>query len=206
MTYAFCNIYDYDDGQYRAMYDAMSPDRRTRADGFRFKDDRMRCICADMLCRKMLAKASGLDAKSILFAQGEKGKPYTNVPCHFNVSHSGDWVLCAVSDKQIGVDIEMVKPFRAGMIARYFTHAEATYVWDGNAPLEGNVTDPDTCTRFYRVWTAKEAYVKMTGTGISTDLSTVAFDPDACTVCSIPLLMIDAPDGYVASIIESDLC
>ena len=204
MTYAFCNIYDYDDGQYRAMYDAMSPERRARADGFRFKDDRMRCICADMLCRKMLAKASGLDAKSILFAQGEKGKPYANVPCHFNVSHSADFVLCAVSEGPIGVDIEQIKPFRAGLVARYFSDTEAAYVWSGKAEQTGNVTDPDTCARFYRVWTAKEAYVKMTGTGISTDLSAVTFDPDACTVCSIPLLMIDAPDGYVASIIKSD--
>ena len=205
MTYEFCNIGNYTEAQYDAMYRAASPERQARADRFRHEDDRKRCLCADMLARRMLAKASDIAPEDITFTYGDKGKPHANLPLHFNVSHSGEWVLCAVSNAPVGADIELIKPFRAGMVARYFTDAEAAYVWGGNSPLDGNVTDADTCARFYRVWTAKESYVKMTGTGISTDLGAVTFDPDAQTVCGIKLFMPNAPEGYVISILKSDL-
>ncbi len=205
MTYEFCNIRDYTEAQYDAMYRAASPERRARADRFRHEDDRKRCLCADMLARNMLAKASGIAPEDVSFTYGDKGKPYANLPLHFSVSHSGEYVLCAVSDTPVGADIELIKPFRAGMVGRYFTPTEAAYVWSGNPVPDGNVTDADTCARFYRVWTAKESYVKMTGTGISTDLGAVAFDPDAQTVCGIQLLTPTAPEGYVASILKSDL-
>ena len=206
MKYEICNINDFDEQQYAEMCRTADAERRARADRFRYEDDRRRCLCADMLARRMLAKASGKAPQEIAFTIGHKGKPSANVPLYFNVSHSGNYVLCAVSDKPIGVDIEQIKPFRTGMVARYFTKDEAAYIWGGATPATETVTDPEICTRFYRTWTAKESYVKMTGTGISTDLSAVAFDPAAHTVCASPLLTPDAPNGYAASIIESDLC
>jgi hypothetical protein len=45
----------------------------------------------------------------------------------------------------------------------------------------------------------------MTGTGISTDLTAVCYDPVAQTVCGIKLTTPDAPEGYVISILKSDL-
>lgn len=204
MKYEICNINDFDEQQYTEMYRAADDERRARADRFRYEDDRRRCLCADMLARKMLSKASGKAPEEIAFTIGHKGKPSANVPLYFNLSHSGQYVLCAVSDKPIGVDIEQIKPFRAGMLARYFTETEAAYVWGDMTPSSETVTDSEICARFYRTWTAKEAYVKMTGTGISTDLGAVAFDPEAGTVCAIPLLTPETPDGYAASIIESD--
>lgn len=206
MKYEICNINDFDEQQYAEMYCAANEERRARADRFRHEDDRRRCLCADMLARRMLADASGKTPEEITFTIGHKGKPSANVPLYFNVSHSGEYVLCAVSDKPIGVDIEQITPFRAGMVARYFTKDEAAYIWGDTTPTTETVIDPEICTRFYRTWTAKESYVKMTGTGISTDLSAIAFDPVAHTVCAIPLLTPDAPEGYAASIIESDLC
>ena len=205
MKYEICNINDFDEQQYAEMYRAADAERRARADRFRYEDDRRRCLCADMLARRMLAKASGKAPEEIAFTIGHKGKPSANVPLYFNVSHSGNYVLCAVSDKPIGVDIEQIKPFRAGMVARYFTKDEAAYIWGDTTPTTETVTVPEICTRFYRTWTAKESYVKMTGTGISTDLGAVAFDPAAQTVCGIKLIMPDAPEGYVISIIKSDL-
>lgn len=205
MRYELCNIDDYSDRQYGEMYRSAAPERRMRADRFRHERDRMRCLCADMLARKLLSEVSGTAPAKITFTYTDKGKPQASVPCHFNLSHSGDFVLCAVSDTPIGVDIEQIKPFRAGLVGRYFTDTEAAFVW-GDALLDGEtITDVGICARFYRVWTAKEAYVKMTGTGISTDLKKVCYDPDTQTVCGIALTQIDAPEGYVASIVKSDL-
>lgn len=211
MTYEICNINVYSDAQYDAMYRAAASDRRARADRFRHEDDRKRCLCADALARNMLARAADIAPEKINFTYSDKGKPRANLPLYFNVSHSGEWVLCAVSETPVGADIEQIKPFRAGMVGRYFTDAEAAYIWDGkpvpgNSPVpEGNVIDPDVCARFYRVWTAKEAYVKMTGTGISTDLSAVKYDPATQTVCGMPLITTNAPEGYVISIVKKVL-
>ncbi len=206
MRYEICNIGDFDERQYTEMYRAADAERRARADRFRHEDDRMRCLCADMLARRMLAKASGKAPEEIAFTIGHKGKPSANVPFHFNVSHSGQYVLCAVSKQPIGVDIEQVKPFRAGLVGRYFTGDEAAYIWGGDPlPTAESVRDPEICARFYRTWTAKEAYVKMTGTGISTDLKAVCYDSQKHTVCDIKLITPHAPEGYVISILESDL-
>lgn len=204
MKYEICNINDFDEQQYTEMYRAADQERRARADRFRYEDDRRRCLCADMLARKMLADASGKTPEEITFTIGHKGKPSANVPFYFNLSHSGDLVLCAVSDKPIGVDIEQIKPFRAGMVTRYFTETEAAYVGGDMTPSSETVTDSEICARFYRTWTAKEAYVKMTGTGISTDLTQIRYDHDTQTVCGIKLTTPDAPEGYVISIIKSD--
>ena len=203
MRYEICNINDFDERQACAMYAAMDTERRARADRYRFFEDRSRCICADMMARKMLSEASGTAPAYISFTYGERGKPFANVPFEFNVSHSGEYVLCAVSEMPIGVDIEQIKPFRSGMVARYFTDTEAAYVWGDSPVPNGNVTDFDTCKRFYRVWTAKESYAKMTGTGISIDLKQIEFDPQKHTVYGAPLIELEAPEGYVACIVKS---
>ena len=205
MNWELCNIRAFSDAQFEEMYRLAAPERREKADRFKFADDRARCLCADYLARHMLAKAAGITPAEICFSLGHKDKPRANVPLHFNLSHSGDLVLCAVSKSPIGVDIEQIKPFRAGMVDRFFNEVEAGYVWGDSPAPEGNVTAPEMCRRFYRVWTAKEAYTKMTGTGISTDLKAVGFDPDTMTVCGIKLITPDAPDGYVISIVKNDL-
>ena len=142
MTYELCNIGDYTEAQYGAMYRAAAPDRQTRADKFKHEDDRKRCLCADMLARKMLAKAANVAPEYISFTYGDKGKPRANLPLHFNVSHAGAYVLCAVANTPIGADIEQIKPFRAGMVARYFTAAEAAYIW-GNNPEEWEIKEDE---------------------------------------------------------------
>ena len=61
-----------------------------------------------MLIRTAAAKAYGLDPVGISFSVQEYGKPY--IPAlpdmHFNISHSGRWIVCAVDSKPIGIDIE----------------------------------------------------------------------------------------------------
>lgn len=205
MQYRISNIRDFTDAQFQEMYRTAAPERRERADRFRFPDDRARCLCADHLARTMIAGAAGILPADVPFTYGSKGKPHTPLPLHFNVSHSGDYVLCAVSDTPIGVDIEQIKPFRGKMVARFFNDAEAAYVWGDTQVQNESVNDPEVCRRFYLVWTAKEAYTKMTGTGISTDLAAIAFDPCSMTVCGLPLTAPDAPDGYVISIVKNDL-
>ena len=86
---------------------------------------------------------------------GEHGKPYlADGSRHFSLSHSERYVVCAVSDGEIGVDIEPISPIRPAVLRRCFTDEEQAWIGEDNE-------------RFTRLWTMKEAYMKMTGTGLS---------------------------------------
>lgn len=98
---------------------------------------------------------------------GEKGKPFFpgSPSHHFNLSHSGEWVLCALSDEdEVGVDIETVRP-RGENLPRYVMS-------DGEfAAFDGSWED------FFRIWTLKEAFVKYQGGSIHAPASIPAPPP-----------------------------
>jgi 4'-phosphopantetheinyl transferase len=105
---------------------------------------------------------------ALQFMTGSHGKPYlANQAVQFNLSHSGDWLVMAVSAAQvIGVDIEKVRPISRldGLVQRCLTEAEC------------KTLPADTHQRagfFLRYWTCKEAYLKATGTGLSHPMSQV---------------------------------
>ena len=92
-----------------------------------------------------------------------RGKPYFDgVPVHVSISHSNEMCLAAISDSEIGADIEYItkSPEKLNRLAeRFFTQGESEYV--KVAPSE----------RFYEIWCAKESYIKYTGEGFSRPLS-----------------------------------
>ena len=107
----------------------------------------------------------GVTEGDFTVARAERGKPYfPNTPSiHFSVSHSGDIFACAFSDEPVGVDIQEYKnrpdeAERCRKIAARFFHRD-----------EVDALDADTVSAFYNIWTAKEAYVKLTGQGIDED-------------------------------------
>lgn len=95
------------------------------------------------------------------------GKPvYKNSDIHFNLSHAGNYVVCAVSDKAVGVDIERQRKNVIRVAKRFFTQAECD--WIGDESL-----------KFSRIWTLKEAYAKLTGEGIAGTVSKAEFRHEA---------------------------
>ncbi len=113
-------------------------------------------------------------------ARTERGKPYfPNRPeVHFSISHSGELWVCAFSGRPVGVDVQQhVKKRGEGdreaagrfgrMADRFFHPREA--VWVREEPYE----------RFFRIWTAKESYVKYTGEGIGAGFSQFSTAPEA---------------------------
>jgi phosphopantetheine--protein transferase-like protein len=91
------------------------------------------------------------------------GKPFVN-GCKFSISHSGPWFVVAVSDREIGVDIETKKSLRDPMAlaARFFSQADSGFLTAA--------TDNQRDQLFIQQWVAKEAALKCAGTGISEHL------------------------------------
>lgn len=102
----------------------------------------------------LLADALALHGVSSLppMARETEGKPYfpSRPDLCFNLSHTKGWVLCALSDRPVGVDIEVIRPRREGLF-RFCLTAEEYARFGGG------------WTEFYRLWTLKEALCKYHG-------------------------------------------
>lgn len=89
----------------------------------------------------------------------KEGKPFFPALSRvcFNWSHSGPYVLCALSCRSVGVDIEVVRPRRPRLPAYALTEAEKReyHALGGDWPA------------FYTLWTRKEAWAKYTGLGLA---------------------------------------
>ena len=108
--------------EYAKWYALMNKDKQARVERFRFKDDKMRTIAGEMLARKAIAEWCNISAEGIVFDRTETGKPYAKgLPVEFNISHSGDMVVCAVDDKPVGIDIEEVRPIDLTVAKRICT-------------------------------------------------------------------------------------
>ena len=89
----------------------------------------------------------------------ENRKPYIkNNPIYFNISHSGEYIVLVVSDKEIGVDIQEVT-IKDKVVDRICTENEKKY--------------PITPEYFTKLWVKKESYVKKLGIGLSYGLQNV---------------------------------
>src|SRR5215469_7030655 len=140
-----------------------------RAARFHFERDRRRWIATRATVRDLLARYTGVPADSLRFHLGPHGKPSLEAPngtgLEFNVSHSGELALCAVSrGLAVGVDVEAIRPeFASLSLARRFF-----------APAEGAalaaLPQHEQTEAFFACWSRKEAYIKARGTGIALGL------------------------------------
>ena len=133
-------------------------------------DQRKLSLAGDVLAKRAILELSG-GRETPIFAKGENGKPYCiNYPYHFNISHSKKYTVVAVSDKPIGVDIEVIRPFSASAAAKYLTEEEKNYIVLDDIPEKRN-------ERFFKLWCAKEAYLKLIGTGLKGGIKTLSLIP-----------------------------
>jgi len=155
---------------------ALSHEERGRARAMLRESARRRFVAARGGLRMLLAAYGAGNARDLVFAYGDAGKPrltttHPEVPLCFNLSHSGDWVLYAFAhNRVVGVDIEAVKPRENAdaLVRRFFAPAELA-VWE-------NIPPPKRTDAFFAGWTRKEAYVKARGEGVLTAFSRFSVD------------------------------
>jgi 4'-phosphopantetheinyl transferase len=144
----------------------LSSDERARASRYHQKKDRQRFAVSRIALRFLLGKYSNINPEKIEFAVGGNKKPFmqnVGAPAlHYNISHSGDWILIAFSDEGIGADIEMIDEVfsYSEILHQNFTQQEISFITNGNHQSEN----------FYLLWTRKEALLKATSKGIDSDL------------------------------------
>lgn len=138
-------------------------------------NDRKRSLAGEIIVKKYISRLYNIPEDEIIIAKGEHGKPYAlNVPAHFSVSHSGDFTVVAISNEPIGIDCEVIRDFSAIIAHKTFNTSERNYVAGNSA----NRTKSEMEKAFYEIWTAKEAYLKYTGQGLSGGINALSFEGD----------------------------
>lgn len=141
----------------------ISKEKQERIKKFAQINDVYRTVIGELLLHFILYKQLGLRLKQIDVDKNLYGKPFLcQYPSfHYNISHSGEWVVCATDNKKIGVDVEKIQPFDLQIAKGSFTKEE--YCDLLNVERERN-------SAFYEMWTLKESYVKAQGRGLSIPL------------------------------------
>ena len=159
----------------------MSPQRHDYLLRFRHERSQRAGAAAYMLLCQGLRELYGITEPPV-FAFGEHGKPFLaeRPEIYFSLSHCREAAACAVSDSPVGIDVESLRSFSPSLLSRTMSAEESAVI----------NTDDDPRRAFIRLWTQKEAYLKLTGTGL---------------VDELPMVLTDAAArGYIFDVRESD--
>lgn len=120
---------------------------------------------------------NGLDF-DFTIAREEKGKPYFlyNNKVHFSISDTKNYIAVAIHDSRIGIDIEYLRKGKQQLAERFFHKNEIIYL-NNVLYTTHHILNATYDKAFTQLWTIKEAYVKMTGTGIAGNFSTIDLSP-----------------------------
>ena len=155
------------------------------------KKDRCRSLAASLLLKKALEE-EGICYEETCFTKEQGGKPkLLQNGLFFNLAHAQEMAVCVISDQQVGVDVERrdrmegKEQKRKLQIAKKILTPEEWKLWE----KAGCQTE-----ELISVWTKKESYVKMTGKGLTENLTTV----DTLSNAFYQQILVD--DGYVISV------
>lgn len=150
---------------YAAFFDLSSPNRQRQATRFFRREDACRGIIGEALARYGIALREKALPHSIVFTHNDYGKPIVDMPrnTQFNISHSKSWVVCAVDNGPVGIDLEHMHNTDMSIAKRFFHPDEYAEM----------IRLPDNLRRerFFDLWTLKESYVKALGRGLSCRLN-----------------------------------
>lgn len=126
-------------------------------------------IGAELLLIQALETEAPAFALPLTIVCGENGKPaLADSRLHFNLSHSGNYAACAVSDSPVGIDLQTEREHNEKLAERYFTAQERQFLAEST----------DKGFAFTEIWSRKESCVKLMGTGLKTPLGSFSVAPE----------------------------
>lgn len=151
-----------DDGTFEKQLALVDGDRRAKVNALAVREKKNAALAAGVILPLALKKC-GI-AGEVRVENGLWDKPRLISPqgVFFNLSHSDEWTVIAVSDGEVGVDVQQVRPVDMRLATRFFAAEEARQIEKAG----GGATE-----LFYRFWTVKEAYLKALGTGLNRPLN-----------------------------------
>lgn len=131
--------------------------------------DAIRSLIGQLLLQNVIQKERNVLKGDLIFKRNKYGKPYVyNLQeYHFNISHSGDYVVCVTHNRPVGIDIEFIKPVSLEIAKHYFSKEEYESIM--RQPEDSRIS------YFYDFWTMKESFIKAIGKGLHIPLNSFVF-------------------------------
>ncbi len=176
--------------------EVLPPEMRAKMERYRLARDREAYLVARLALLQLLRERGyGDDCLASLYS-GAHGKPQL-YGCELNLSHSGDYVLCAVSDGgPVGIDVEQLRPLDVDELRRFFSAAQ----W------QSIVAAAEPRRELFRLWTLLESVLKADGSGLSTPAATIELDGSIARLHGAlwHLHPLDVDAGYCAHLATRD--
>ena len=163
-VYVINALNELSDAEFECALSKIDPEQKDRIMRFHFIEDKKRALAGILLSKYAIGKVFGLLPDEIRFEKNKYGKPHVagRSGVHYNISHSGDYVVCAVSSSPVGIDVQEISGQNLDVADRFFSQEER----DALAMCEGDAKRK----LFYEIWSLKEAYIKCIGMGLSKPL------------------------------------
>lgn len=135
-------------------------------------ENRLRSLLGELLARYTICQHHNLRNHELSFSYADKGKPLLEAypDIHFNISHSGQKIACALADKRIGIDIEYYRNVNLQVAKRFFSTLEVAELME--------LPEAKQLDYFFKLWTMKESYMKALGSGFTRTLNSFSIVPD----------------------------
>jgi 4'-phosphopantetheinyl transferase len=170
----------------------LSADEHERVHRFRMERDRELFRLSRALMRTVLASYIDCPTNEVRFGVNDFGKPILQASgIHFNLTHSRGAVVLAVSNREVGVDVEehQRQVEYLALAERFFAAPEWRYLQ--TLPAD------ELPAAFFAIWTLKEAFVKGIGRGLSFPLDAFCFDLEGNRLLRFrPLADFVSPDWH----------
>jgi 4'-phosphopantetheinyl transferase len=176
--------------------------RRKRLDQLKVEKEKLRSISAGLLFRHAYIDSgkSSREWDEVSIKYGEYGKPYVEgyEEFHYSISHSGEYVLCATDNSEIGADLQEMRNWNPRTAKRFFDESEYTRII--------NMQEAMQTREFYRIWTAKESVAKLSGRGLGAGIEHLVTNreyskiKDIRTDTSFNIRMYEEVEGYIICI------
>ena len=147
----------------------VSDGRREKVLSYKVREDQKRSLAAGLLLEYIIGE-KGYSGEQI--EVGENGKLYLPEvdDFFFSLSHSGKYAACVIGDVPVGVDIQQKRETKANIAKRFFQNEEVEIIEKQSKEQQADL--------FFRYWTGKESYLKLTGKGMLGSLNGFFVDLD----------------------------
>lgn len=145
---------------------SLSKARQEKINSYKYAINKKQSLGAGILLKEALKKYK-IKEKNIILKTNEYGKPYIEnyENIYFNISHSNDYSILVISNKEVGCDIEKIKRINKFVIGKCFSKNEQDYI-------KNSFNKEST---FIQIWTIKESYLKALGCGLNKEMSELDF-------------------------------
>lgn len=173
-----------DDNIFNFLLEYVEPYKRDIIRRHPKKDEAERMLVGDILVKYVLKTKYSIPMSNLNIQLGEFGKPYLpEFPdIHFNISHSGNYVVCAFSDSPVGIDVQTILSYKEKIAKRILSYEKVREIEESQ--------NPDLL--FTTCWSEKEALLKKVGCGFSGEVNETDLEFKRKTVVT---------DRYVISLV-----